>query len=121
MSEICTQGHGGEDCANGEISGVALTGRVYEPRSVRPLLTYCDVSVVAAGKPGLTGRCDRHHRKRPPTPFSLKSLARSAEIYCARVHRGIPSDFSMVLCWGRRPESIGVEFDEGIPLEGRER
>ena len=26
----------------------------------------------------------------------------------------------MVLCWGRRPESIGVKFDESIPLEGRE-
>ena len=47
MSEICTRRRDGEDCANGEISGVALTGRVYEPRSVRPLLTSAPVSVAA--------------------------------------------------------------------------
>jgi hypothetical protein len=34
-SGICTQGHNGEDCANGEISRMGLNGRVYEPRSVR--------------------------------------------------------------------------------------
>jgi len=38
-SETCTREHDSKDCANGEISIMALTGRVYQPRSVGQLLT----------------------------------------------------------------------------------
>jgi hypothetical protein len=69
MSEICTRGHDGEDCANGEISGVSLTGRVYEPRSVRPLLTSAPVSVAAVDKLGSVDTTTATTQASSPSPI----------------------------------------------------
>ena len=97
-----------------------VTRRVPSPRSLRHLLQVASVSASVVGKRVLHVKHGRSASSRAcqtrrelavcSAVWNLQHVLRS------RIPQGIPFETALGLCWGRRPESISVEFAEGIGL-----
>ena len=97
-----------------------VTRRVPSPRSLRHLLQVASVSASVVGKRVLHvkhGRSASSRACQTRRELAVLGCGASNMYYVHAFRRGylLKQRWDSVACWGRRPESIGVEFAEGIP------